>query len=318
MGREMGELNGVKIEDIPEIVIYFKKKNFEIRDLAVIAIDIKNNEIASAGRKAIEYVKEHQETILFVPFKNGRIIEMTPAMELVKYLIKQSGMRRKLLFYPKILVAMPVKLAEVDKKAYEDMLLIISSKKGDVIEADIEHIKVSEELKYDIAFGLIKNWVDEVNTDNQINSITIYSEEREMLISEPLIMAINKNTRKAVAVGREALQAKETGNDAVEYICPFNNKVVTDFDYGNSLIKFYLIKAEKLVKRSLRRQNIMLCNIPKDITQVEEYAYTKVFGQSGKYDVTFEQFPYAKISKSLDKENNLKVKFFIEINESFN
>ncbi|MBQ7985558.1 MAG: rod shape-determining protein, partial [Bacteroidales bacterium] len=114
----------------------------------------------------------------------------------------------------------------------------------------------------------------------------------KVVVDEPSIVAINRSTRKIIAVGKRAMQMYGKTHENIQTIRPLRDGVIADFDMANDMIK-ELIKMipskRSLVPPALK---MVIC-IPSGITNVEERAVRDAAEQAGAKDVRLIHEPMA-------------------------
>jgi rod shape-determining protein MreB len=112
-----------------------------------------------------------------------------------------------------------------------------------------------------------------------------------IVISEPSVVAIQRDTGEVLAVGEEAKQmiGRTPGN--IIAIRPMKDGVIADFDITQSMLRH-------LIKRALQKQNILtrprvvIC-IPTGVTPVEERAVREAALQAGAREAYLIEEPMA-------------------------
>ena len=97
----------------------------------------------------------------------------------------------------------------------------------------------------------------------------IYIKGRGIALNEPSIVAVNRNTRKQIAIGHEALMMHERTHKEIETIRPLKDGVIADFEVAEQLIRGLIQKVQKSWLASIRQ---MVVCIPSGITEVEKRA----------------------------------------------
>lgn len=97
----------------------------------------------------------------------------------------------------------------------------------------------------------------------------VYARGRGIVVNEPSIVAINKNTNKVEAVGHEAKDMLGRTPGSIVAIKPMKDGVIADFDVTEEMLKYFIKKAHK--RNHLISPRIVIC-IPSEITQVEKRA----------------------------------------------
>ncbi len=97
----------------------------------------------------------------------------------------------------------------------------------------------------------------------------IYIRGRGIMLNEPSIVALHRNSRKTLAVGYEAQQMHERTHKEIETIRPLKDGVIADFEVAEQLIRGLIRKVQKSWMTSIR--NMVVC-VPSGITEVEKRA----------------------------------------------
>lgn len=103
-----------------------------------------------------------------------------------------------------------------------------------------------------------------------------------IIIREPSVVAIDKNTKEVIAVGIEAKKmiGKTPGN--IVAIRPLKEGVIADFHITQKMLKYFMEKARSGYNLSKPR---VLIGIPSDITEVERKAVIEAAQMSGAKEV---------------------------------
>ena len=102
------------------------------------------------------------------------------------------------------------------------------------------------------------------------NTLIIHKDK--IVVDEPSIIAIDKNTNKVLAIGREAMNMHEKTHDNIKTIRPLKDGVIADFEAAEMMIKG-MIKMIDLRKKSfMPSSHRMVICIPSGITEVEKRA----------------------------------------------
>ena len=97
----------------------------------------------------------------------------------------------------------------------------------------------------------------------------VYAKGKGILVNEPSIVALNKNTGEIIAVGREAkdMLGRTPGN--VVAIKPMKDGVIADFKVTEKMLTYFIRKAHN--RRVLLHPRIVIA-VPSEITPVERRA----------------------------------------------
>ncbi|MEX0600529.1 MAG: rod shape-determining protein [Rhodothermales bacterium] len=97
----------------------------------------------------------------------------------------------------------------------------------------------------------------------------IYIKGRGIVLNEPSIVAVHRNSQKTLAIGYEAQQMHERTHKEIETIRPLKDGVIADFEVAEQLIRGLIRKVQKSWVTSIR--NMVVC-VPSGITEVEKRA----------------------------------------------
>lgn len=113
------------------------------------------------------------------------------------------------------------------------------------------------------------NFSTDIAIDLGTANTLIYTKSRGIALSEPSIVAVDRRTRKPIAIGHEALQMHERTHKDIETIRPLKDGVIADFEVAEQLIRGLIHKLQKNWLTSIRQ---MVVCIPSGITEVEKRA----------------------------------------------
>ena len=138
----------------------------------------------------------------------------------------------------------------------------------------------------------------DIGIDLGTTNILIYVKGKGVVLNEPSVACIDKNSKKMLAVGIEAKEMLGKTPDKVEVIRPLKDGVIADFDTTEEMLKKFVRKA--LEKRLLVRPKMIIC-CPSDITGVEKNAIREIAERMGAKQVYIEEEPkVAAIGAGID------------------
>ncbi|MEE8349319.1 MAG: rod shape-determining protein [Acidobacteriota bacterium] len=110
---------------------------------------------------------------------------------------------------------------------------------------------------------------DDLAIDLGTANTLVYARGRGIVVNEPSIVAINRNTGKVEAIGHEAkkMLGRTPGN--IVAIKPMKDGVIADFDITEEMLKYFIKRAHN--RNHWLSPRIVIC-IPSEITQVEKRA----------------------------------------------
>ena len=122
-------------------------------------------------------------------------------------------------------------------------------------------------------------------------SILVFAKGKGIVLHEPSVVAIDKNTNKRIAVGEEArlMLGRTPGN--IIAMRPMREGVIADYETTELMLKYFLEKAG--AKRwPWFKTRVVVC-IPSGVTEVEERAVKQAAYQAGAKKVVVVEEPYA-------------------------
>lgn len=147
----------------------------------------------------------------------------------------------------------------------------------------------------------------EIGIDLGTATVLVYQRGKGIILKEPSVVAINKNTNKILAIGEEARKmiGRTPGN--IIAVRPLRDGVISDYDITQKMIKEFIQKASK--RRNVIAPKVMVC-IPSQATEVEKRAVLDAARTSGAKNVNLIEEPLAAaIGAGLDitKPNGIMV-----------
>lgn len=123
-------------------------------------------------------------------------------------------------------------------------------------------------------FGL---YVD-IGVDLGTANVLVYIKGKGIVLQEPSVVAINKDSQKIIAVGSEArrMLGRTPGN--IVATRPLRDGVIADYEVTEKMLRYFISKAGG--RRLFFRPRVMVC-IPSGVTGVEERAVRQAALQAG-------------------------------------
>jgi rod shape-determining protein MreB len=122
------------------------------------------------------------------------------------------------------------------------------------------------------------------------NTIIIYNDK--VVVDEPSIVAIERNTGKIIAVGKRAMMMHGKTHENIKTVRPLRDGVIADFQSAEYMIR-------EMIKMIFQRKSMfppalkMVICIPSGITEVEERAVKDSAEQAGAKEVKLIHEPMA-------------------------
>ena len=138
----------------------------------------------------------------------------------------------------------------------------------------------------------------DIGIDLGTANILIYVKGEGIVLSEPSVVAIDKETDKVLAVGQKAHEMLGRTPGSVMAIKPLKDGVIADFDKTEIMLDYFIKKIKG--KTIFSRPRILIC-CPSNITQVEKNAIREVAERTGAKKVYVEEEPkVAAVGAGLD------------------
>ena len=140
---------------------------------------------------------------------------------------------------------------------------------------------------------------EDIGIDLGTATVIIYVKGKGIVLREPSMIAVDKNTKEVLAVGKEAKKMLGRVPDNIEIISPLKDGVISNFTLTEKMLKFYI---KKVCKNRFVNRRIMIC-VPSQITEVEKRAVIDVAMESGAKKVYLIEEPVAAaVGAGLDIE----------------
>ena len=115
------------------IIAYVKGKGIVLREPSVVAIEKNSGEVLAVGKEARKMLGRTPGNIIATrPLKDGVISDYTVTEKMLKYFIKKIC--GKYIFAPRIMICVPSRVTEVEKKAVIDATIGAGARKVYLIE----------------------------------------------------------------------------------------------------------------------------------------------------------------------------------------
>lgn len=120
-------------------------------------------------------------------------------------------------------------------------------------------------------------------------NILVYAEGQGIVLREPSVVAIDKNSGKVLQVGAAArnMLGRTPGN--VVAVRPLRNGVISDYEMTEKMLAQFL---KKIIRYSLVKPRVVVC-VPSGVTEVEERAVIQAAMEAGARRVYLIEEPFA-------------------------
>ncbi len=145
-------------------------------------------------------------------------------------------------------------------------------------------------MLFDFILGKFSN---DLAIDLGTANTLVYVKGKGIVLNEPSVVAVSKDsrgTKRVLAVGLEAkkMLGRTPGN--IVAIRPMREGVIADFDITEAMLKHFIHRVHN--RRALVRPRIVVC-IPSGITQVERRAVRETVESAGAREMYFIEEPMA-------------------------
>ena len=138
----------------------------------------------------------------------------------------------------------------------------------------------------------------DIGIDLGTANILIYIKGQGIVLNEPSVVAIDSETKKPLAVGKEANEMLGRTPGKVKAIKPMKDGVIADFEITEIMLNHFIKKVNG--KNFFSRPRILIC-CPSNITQVEKNAIKEAAERTGGRKVFLEEEPkVAAIGAGMD------------------
>jgi len=138
----------------------------------------------------------------------------------------------------------------------------------------------------------------DIGIDLGTANVLIYIKGQGIVLNEPSVVAIDSETKKPLAVGKEARDMLGRTPGTVTAIRPMKDGVIADFEITEVMLNYFIRKING--KNFFSRPRILIC-CPSNITQVEKNAIRDAAERTGAKRVYIEEEPkVAAIGAGMD------------------
>lgn len=136
-------------------------------------------------------------------------------------------------------------------------------------------------------FGLISN---DLAVDLGTANTLVYVRGKGVVLTEPSVVAIHRDTQKILAVGSEAKSMVGRTPGSIEAIRPMKDGVIANFEVTETMLRHFITKVHN--RKTLVRPRVIVC-VPSGITQVERRAVRDSAESAGAREVFLIEEPMA-------------------------
>jgi len=140
---------------------------------------------------------------------------------------------------------------------------------------------------FNYLFSLFSN---DMGIDLGTANTLVYVKGQGIVLREPSVVAIEKDTRNVLAIGAEAKRMLGKTPANIIAVRPLRNGVIADFDVTERMIRYFIKKVHN--RRSLLHPRVVI-GVPSGITEVEKRAVRESAQQAGAREVYLIEEPMA-------------------------
>ena len=130
----------------------------------------------------------------------------------------------------------------------------------------------------------------EVGIDLGTANVLVYIKGKGVVLDEPSVVAINRDTSEIVAVGQEAREMLGRTPGNIIAIRPLRDGVISDYDVTERMLRYFIRKC--LGNGNFIKPKIMIC-VPSGVTEVEKRAVREAAVAAGGKSVYLMEEPVA-------------------------
>lgn len=130
----------------------------------------------------------------------------------------------------------------------------------------------------------------DIGIDLGTATVLVYMKGKGIVLQEPSVVAVDKNSNEIVAIGKEARRMLGRTPDHIMTIRPLREGVIADYETTERMLRYFLKKA--CGKRKFFKHRVMVC-IPSGVTGVEERAVKQAALQAGAREAYLIEEPLA-------------------------
>lgn len=133
-------------------------------------------------------------------------------------------------------------------------------------------------------------WGKDIGIDLGTATVLIYIKGKGVVLREPTVVAMERDTKKVLAVGSEARRMLGRTPANITATRPLREGVIADYDVTEAMLKDFLRRA--CGPRLLSRPRVMVC-VPAGVTTVEKRAVIEASYQAGARKASLIEEPLA-------------------------
>jgi rod shape-determining protein MreB len=142
-------------------------------------------------------------------------------------------------------------------------------------------------MVFNAIWGLFSN---DLAIDLGTANTLVYLKGKGVVMDEPSVVAVNKETNRVLAVGKEAKDMLGRTPGSIVAIRPMRDGVIANFEITETMLRYFIRKVHN--RKALVRPRIII-SVPSGITQVEKRAVKDSATSAGAREVYLVEEPMA-------------------------
>lgn len=131
--------------------------------------------------------------------------------------------------------------------------------------------------------SIFGNFALDIGIDLGTCNTLVHIKGKGIVLSEPSVVAVQRSTKKVMAVGKEARRMLSRTPEDIAAIRPLRDGVIADLEHTETMIRYFINKVTQ--RRRWLTKPRMVIGIPTSITEVEQRAVQESAQQAGARDV---------------------------------
>ena len=137
---------------------------------------------------------------------------------------------------------------------------------------------------------LLSLFSNDMGIDLGTASVLVYIKGQDIVLREPSVVAMERDSKKVLAIGIEAKRMLGKTPANITAVRPLRNGVIADFEATERMIRYFIKKVHN--RRSLLHPRVVI-GVPSGITEVEGRAVRESAEQAGAREVYLIEEPMA-------------------------
>ncbi len=142
-------------------------------------------------------------------------------------------------------------------------------------------------MVFNAIWGMFSN---DLSIDLGTANTLVYQKGKGIVMDEPSVVAVNKDTNRVLAVGKEAKGMLGRTPGSIVAIRPMRDGVIANFEITEAMLRYFIQKVHN--RKALVRPRIII-SVPSGITQVEKRAVRDSAQSAGAREVYLVEEPMA-------------------------